>query len=64
MYLGLTSLIYATTSGDLDVVRVLVESGADVNSKKNDGKLVYIYYVLKFYLCKSNITIIIFIIIN
>ena len=47
MYLGLTILIYATTSGDLDVVRVLVESGADVNSKKNDGKLVYIYYVLE-----------------
>ena len=50
IYLGETSLIVASYKGHLDVVRALVEGGADIQAKNNRGKLVYISYGLKFIL--------------
>ena len=40
IYLGYTSLMYASKYGHLDVVRFLVDSGADVHVKDINGKLV------------------------
>ena len=37
VYPGITSLIYASTYGHSDVVRTLLEHGADVNAKDNIG---------------------------
>ena len=37
LYLGATSLIVAASSGKTEVVRILLEYGADVNIKDNDG---------------------------
>ena len=39
IHLGETSLIEASKFGHLDVVRFLVDSGADIHAKDNDGKL-------------------------
>ena len=46
IYLGKTSLIDASMSGHLDLVKFLVDSGADVHAKTKSGKLVYISYEL------------------
>ena len=35
--------MYASGSGHLDVVRALVDSGADIHAKDNEGKSVYIF---------------------
>ena len=35
--------MYASQEGHLDVVRALVDSGADFHAKSNDGKIVYIF---------------------
>ena len=45
MYLGMTSLMWASAQGHLDVVRVLVENKADVNAKNIKGKLVYTFWI-------------------
>ena len=42
IYLGLTSLLYASKYGHLDVVRYLIHSGADISAKNNHGKLFHI----------------------
>ena len=39
--------MYASWEGHLDVVRFLVDSGANINAKDEWGKLVYISYVLE-----------------
>ena len=46
IYLGKTSLIDASMSGHLDLVKFLVDIGADVHAKTKSGKLVYIAYEL------------------
>ncbi len=45
MYQGWTSLMWASSRGHLEVVRLLVENKADVNAKEKDGKLVYIFWI-------------------
>ncbi len=42
MYLGHTSLIYASGGGYTDVVEVLLEYNANIHAEDNVGKLVYI----------------------
>ena len=37
LYLGRTSLSYAAEEGRTDVVKILVENGADINDKDNYG---------------------------
>ena len=34
---GWTALIWASCKGDLEIVKLLVESGADIDAKDNDG---------------------------
>ena len=36
-YLGDTSLIHAAWGGYTDIVKILLENGADVNIQDNDG---------------------------
>ena len=38
LYLGRTSLHYATEVGYTDIVKILVDHGANVSTKDNDGK--------------------------
>ena len=46
MYLGVTSLMWASKFGHLGVVRVLLENKADVNAKDNKlGKLDYTFSI-------------------
>ena len=40
IYVGRTSLMFASIHGYLDMVRALVDRGADIHAKNNDGKLV------------------------
>ena len=60
IYLGMISLIYASKYGHLDVVRFLVDSGADIHAKNYLCKLVQIFFIkyllfnllnLKYYCC-------------
>ena len=37
LYLGRTSLMEAAVRGKTDVVKILLENGADINAKDNDG---------------------------
>ena len=37
LYLGKTSLMYAAQYGYTETVRILLEHGANVNYKENDG---------------------------
>ena len=37
LYLGRTSLMRAAHNGNTEVIRILLEHGADVNHKANDG---------------------------
>ena len=37
VYPGVTSLMYAAWKGHTDIVMILLENGADVNLKKNNG---------------------------
>ena len=37
VYPGVTSLILAAFQGHTDIVKILLENGADVNLKKNNG---------------------------
>ena len=37
LYLGATSLIYAAMYGYTDVVKILLENGADINAKTTGG---------------------------
>ena len=37
LYLGKTSLMYAAENGNTDTVKILLEHGADVNTKDNSG---------------------------
>ena len=37
LYLGYTSLMYAAWNGKTETVRLLLDHGADVNHKDNDG---------------------------
>ena len=39
VYPGVTSLMYAAWKGHTDIVMILLENGADVNLKKNNGQL-------------------------
>ena len=41
LHLGKTSLSYAVQWGQVDVVHILLEHGANVNAKNNDGELKY-----------------------
>ena len=54
VYLGYTSLIYASKGGHINVVRVLLKKYADVNAKDNNGKLVDINIVFILKNCKRN----------
>ena len=38
-YLGRTSLMKAAAYGNTETVKILLEHGADINTKDNDGKL-------------------------
>lgn len=42
-YDGKTALMYAASDNAIDVVRLLIESGADVNAKNNDGLTALMY---------------------
>ena len=42
IYLGATSLMYASGEGNLSIVRILLEKGAQINKSDRYGKLVYI----------------------
>ena len=37
LYLGMTSLIWAARNGNADVVKILLENGADINAKDRHG---------------------------
>ena len=37
LYLGRTSLMYAAENGNTDTVKILLEHGAEVNTKDKDG---------------------------
>ena len=37
LYLGTTSLMRAASHGKTDVVKILLENGADINAKSNNG---------------------------
>ena len=37
LYLGKTSLMYAAENGNTDTVKILLEHGADINTKDNSG---------------------------
>ena len=37
LYLGMTSLIYAVQFNNIEIVKILLENGADVNTKDNSG---------------------------
>ncbi len=54
IFLGYTSLIWASRKGHLDIVTELLKNGADINAKSSVGKLFYIIYVLsnlKYHCC-------------
>ena len=37
VHLGYTSLMYAAWKGYTNIVKILIENGADVNFKRNNG---------------------------
>ena len=37
LYLGMTSLMWAVWTGYADVVKILLENGADINAKSDSG---------------------------
>ena len=37
LYLGKTSLMVAAENGNTDTVKMIIEHGADINTKDNDG---------------------------
>ena len=37
LYLGMTSLMWAVFNGNADVVKILLENGADINAKSDSG---------------------------
>ena len=49
IYLGTPSLIYAAINGQTDVVKSLLNQGADVNLKTDSGKIYDIVNNLSFY---------------
>ncbi len=44
----------AASNGDLDVVKLLVEEGADVEAKNKLGKFLFLYF-----LCRDNLLLLI-----
>ena len=52
LYLGYTSLIVAAWYGRIDVVKILLENGADANAKTNNyfGQFYYYTMFLEYYL--------------
>ncbi len=45
MYLGYTSLIFSSREGHHDVVKVLLEHGANVNDTDYKGMIFYVYLI-------------------
>ena len=59
LYLGRTSLIYAAWVGYTEIVKILLEHGADVNTKDYEGQLPLSTYlsIYLFIYMSSNLTI-------
>ncbi len=38
IFIGWTPLMYAAEGGSLDIVKLLLNKGADIKAKDNDGK--------------------------
>ncbi len=45
LFKGVTPLMTAAVGGNLDIVKLFLNKGANVNDKSNDGKLLILYFI-------------------
>ena len=45
LFKGSTPLMFAAAGGNLDIVELFLNNGADVNDKSNRGKFLILYFI-------------------
>ena len=46
LFKGLTTLMAAAQGGNLDIVKLFLNKGADVRAKDDDGKFLILYFIV------------------
>ncbi len=46
LFKGETPLMYAAWGGNLDIVKLFLNRGADIKAKNNDGKFLILYFIV------------------
>ncbi len=46
IFIGSTPLMYAAVGGNLDIVELFLNKGADIKAKNNDGKFLILYFIV------------------
>ncbi len=46
LFKGSTPLMYATQGGNLDIVKLFLNKGANVRAKDDDGKFLILYFIV------------------
>ena len=46
IFIGETPLMAAAQGGNLDIVELFLNKGADIKAKNNDGKFLILYFIV------------------